>query len=136
MALRSLRNIYRWHTSIRLTYSQVLLVDLIADINNVKPVEAPVKKSVDELAQEVIDGKWGNGKDREVRLTNAGYNYKDVQNKVNELCKAKKEVTYTVKAGDTLSGIAKKYNTTVENLVKKNNIKDKNKIYVGQVLKI
>lgn len=44
--------------------------------------------------------------------------------------------TYTVKSGDTLSEIAKKYNTTVDSLVSKNGIKDKNKIYVGQVLKI
>ena len=43
---------------------------------------------------------------------------------------------YIVKAGDTLSGIAKKYNTTVDALVKKNGIKDKNKIYVGQRLKV
>lgn len=43
---------------------------------------------------------------------------------------------YIVKAGDTLSGIAKKHNTTVDALVKKNGIKDKNKIYVGQRLKI
>lgn len=44
--------------------------------------------------------------------------------------------TYTVKAGDTLSGIAKKYNTTVDKLAKDNNIKDINKIYAGQVLRI
>lgn len=44
--------------------------------------------------------------------------------------------TYTVKSGDTLSGIAAKYGTTVDNLVAKNGIKDKNKIYVGQTLKI
>ena len=44
--------------------------------------------------------------------------------------------TYTVKSGDTLSEIAKKYNTTVDNLASKNGIKDKNKIYIGQVLKI
>ena len=44
--------------------------------------------------------------------------------------------TYTVKSGDTLSEIAQKYNTTVDNLVSKNGIKDKNKIYPGQVLKI
>ena len=43
---------------------------------------------------------------------------------------------HVVKAGETLSGIAKKYNTTVEALVKKNAIKNKNKIYVGQRLKI
>ena len=47
-----------------------------------------------------------------------------------------KEKTYKVKKGDTLSGIAKKYKTTVAELVKKNGIKDKNKIYVGQILKI
>lgn len=45
-------------------------------------------------------------------------------------------ITYTVKKGDTLSAIAKKYGTTVDNLVKLNNIKDKNLIYVGQVLTI
>jgi len=45
-------------------------------------------------------------------------------------------ITYTIKKGDTLSEIAKKYNTTVDKLVKDNNIKDKNKIYPGQKLKI
>lgn len=44
--------------------------------------------------------------------------------------------TYTVKKGDTLSGIAKKYNTTVADLVKKNGIKNPNLIYAGQVLKV
>lgn len=43
---------------------------------------------------------------------------------------------YIVKAGDTLSGIAKKNNTTVDALVKKNGIKDKNKIFIGQTLKL
>ena len=43
------------------------------------------KKTVAQLAQEVIDGKWGNGQDREDRLTAAGYDYKAVQNKVNEM---------------------------------------------------
>ncbi len=43
-------------------------------------------------------------------------------------------VKYTVKSGDTLSAIAKKYGTTVAQLQKWNNIKDPNKISVGQVL--
>lgn len=42
---------------------------------------------------------------------------------------------YTVISGDTLSGIAKKLNTTVRNLVNLNNIKDPDRISVGQVLK-
>ncbi len=41
---------------------------------------------------------------------------------------------YTVKAGDTLSGIAKKFGVTVAQLQAWNNISDPNKIYVGQVL--
>ena len=41
---------------------------------------------------------------------------------------------YTVVAGDTLSGIAEKFNTTVEELAKKNGIKDPNYIIVGQVI--
>lgn len=44
--------------------------------------------------------------------------------------------TYTVKSGDNLTKIAKQFSTTVDSLVSKNGIKDKNKIYVGQVLKI
>ena len=44
--------------------------------------------------------------------------------------------TYKVVRGDTLSGIAKRYNTTVSYLAKLNNIANVNLIYVGQVLKI
>jgi LysM repeat protein len=44
--------------------------------------------------------------------------------------------TYTVVWGDTLSGIAKRYGTTVSYLASLNNIKNVNLIYVGQVLKI
>ena len=47
----------------------------------------PTKKSVDEIAREVIQGKWGNGTDRKKRLTNAGYDYNAVQKRVNELMK-------------------------------------------------
>ena len=43
------------------------------------------KKSIAEIAQEVILGKWGNGLDRENRLISAGYDYNDVQNMVNTL---------------------------------------------------
>lgn len=44
--------------------------------------------------------------------------------------------TYTVKSGDNLTKIAKKYNTTVATLVELNNIKKPNVIRVGQVLKL
>ena len=43
------------------------------------------KKTVAELAKEVIQGKWGNGEERKNRLTAAGYDYKAVQAEVNRL---------------------------------------------------
>ena len=46
---------------------------------------APAKKTVDEIAREVIAGKWGNGADRKNRLEAAGYDYNAVQNRVNQL---------------------------------------------------
>ena len=55
-----------------------------------KPIPAPSPtplKSSNEIAREVIAGKWGNGQDRKNRLTAAGYDYTVVQNKVNELLK-------------------------------------------------
>lgn len=93
-------------------------------------------KSVDEIVKEVRAGKWGNYPKRKELLENAGYNYSEIQSRVNLEESKFKEVIYIVKKGDTLSGIAKKYNTTVEKLVKLNNIKNKNLIQVDQKIKI
>lgn len=43
-----------------------------------------IKKSIKEIAQEVIDGKWGTGIDRKNRLHAAGYDYAEVQKEVNK----------------------------------------------------
>lgn len=45
---------------------------------------SPVLKSNEEIANEVIAGKWGNGNDRKVKLTNAGYDSSAIQKIVNE----------------------------------------------------
>ena len=42
-------------------------------------------KSVKEIAREVLQGKWGNGAERKARLEAAGYDYAEVQAKVNTL---------------------------------------------------
>lgn len=42
------------------------------------------KKSNEEVANEVIEGIWGNGTERKNKLTNAGYNYEAIQNIVNQ----------------------------------------------------
>ena len=63
--------------------------DLTKYDNVVVEVEKPKdnKKSVHEIAKEVIDGKWGNGTVRKTKLTLAGYNYKEVQAEVNRILK-------------------------------------------------
>lgn len=53
----------------------------------VQPVQPAPTKSIDELAREVIKGKWGNGADRKKKLTDAGYNASEIQEAVNKILK-------------------------------------------------
>ena len=102
----------------------------------VKPTQ-PVKKSNEEIANEVINGAWGNGEDRKKRLTDAGYNYTVVQAIVNKKMAARNQsVYYVVKSGDTLSAIASKYGTTYQRLAQINGIANPNRIYVGQKIMV
>lgn len=102
-----------------------------------QPVQpATVKKSNEEIAQEVINGSWGNGDDRKRRLEESGYNYREIQDIVNNKLGTNNEVVYIVKAGDTLSKIASKYGTTYQHLAQVNGISNPNKIYVGQKIVI
>lgn len=95
----------------------------------------PARKSLDAIAAEVIAGKWGNGTDRVNRLRAAGYDPTAVQAKVNERMKPPAR-TYTVRPGDTLSGIAARYGTTYIELARKNGIANPNVIYPGQTIRI
>ena len=100
---------------------------------NSKPIK---KKSVAEIAKEVIAGKWGVGQDRVRRLENAGYSYRNVQNVVNRQLR-EKSVYYIVKAGDNLSAIAKKYKVNLKDLTARNpQIKNPNIINVDQKIRI
>jgi lysozyme len=102
---------------------------------------AQPRKSVDELAREVLAGKWGNGDDRKNRVTSSGYDYTAVQAKVNELLHAQSRpqaVYYTVRSGDTLSAIARKYGTSVAAIQKLNPslIRNVNRIQVGWKIRV
>lgn len=85
------------------------------------------------LADEVKAGKYGNNPVRETVLTACGNRYSAVQDIING---ANQATYYTVKSGDTLSGIAVKYGTTVATLTAWNGISNPNKIYVGQKLRV
>ena len=109
----------------------------VQDIVNKKV--APMRKSNDQIASEVIAGQWGDGNDRKNRLEQAGYDYDAVQKVVNQKMNAKKQpehVYYVVKRGDTLSGIASKYGTTYQKLAQMNGIRNPNKIYAGQRIRV
>lgn len=87
-----------------------------------------------QLASEVIAGKYGDGENRKRAL---GNRYNAVQAIVNQkLGGGHQSRTYTVRAGDTLSGIAARYGTTWQRLQQINGIKNANLIRVGQVLRI
>lgn len=108
--------------------------DTIQSIVNAKL--QPPRKSDEQVADEVIDGKWGNGDDRRNRLAKAGYDPDAVQSIVNAKLGTSARKTYTVKSGDTLSGIAAKYGTSWQHLADINGIANPNLIYPGQVLTI
>lgn len=120
------------------------------NLTDTAPAPAPAK-TIDELAKEVIDGKWGNGTARKEALTAAGYDYQAVQSRVNEIIKemeaakepakpaedpTPKETVYTVVKGDTLSAIARRYGTTYKKLAEYNGIANPNIIHVGQQIRI
>lgn len=76
-----------------------------------KPV--PVRKSNEEIAVEVLAGRWGNGSERKQRLTDAGYNYSEIQSIVNEKCGVKSrksvdEIAKEVIRGDWGNGSERK----------------------------
>lgn len=94
-------------------------------------------KSNGEIANEVIDGKWSNGNERIKRLSEAGYNYEAVQAIVNQkMAERVAYHTYTVRGGDTLSGIASKYGVDWKKVASDNRIQNPSLIYPGQVIKI
>lgn len=96
----------------------------------------PSLKSDEQVADEVIRGEWGNGNYRRDRLSQAGYDPDAIQAVVNEKLGASARKTYTVKSGDTLSGIAAAYGTSWQHLADINGIANPNLIYPGQVLTV
>ena len=108
--------------------------NVIQDIVNKKV--APARKSNDQIASEVIAGQWGNGQDRANRLNAAGYDANVIQAIVNSKMGATQAQYYTVRSGDTLSGIASKHGTTWQKLQSMNGISNPNKIYPGQRIRV
>ena len=119
------------------TIMSIINTNNLTQYDNVEDVENSVDNStnIDAIARDVIAGKYGNGEERKQKLGNL---YNEVQKRVNEILgnNVSQETIYIVKSGDTLSAIAKKYNTTYQKIAKDNNISNPNLIYPNQKLVI
>ena len=100
------------------------------DINNIYYGTNTIFVDIEQIAKDVINGKYGNGQERKEKLGNL---YEQVQHKVNEMLK-NNEIIYIVKKGDCLCNIAKKFNTTVNKIATDNGITNVDFIYAGQKL--
>lgn len=126
---------------------------LLEDNSSMPPVQAPRETNISEkFIYTVQRGNtlWGISRAYNVtiseivklnRIQNPNLIYPGekltiVSNTKFEKTNALGKILYTVKSGDTLSELAVRFDTTVENLVKLNGIQNPNLIYVGQRLRI
>lgn len=112
-----------------------------ARVNEILGISSkPARKSNEEIANEVIAGKWGNGNDRRNKLAKAGYDYDAIQKIVNKKLgssSSSNAVYHKIQYGDTLYDIAIKYGTTIGAIQKLNpKIKNANKIYAGDTIRV
>lgn len=100
--------------------------------NNTQNINPLDNYSDEELATKVINGEFGNGNERKQKLGNRYQNVQDIVN--NRLSNKSNEIIYIVKSGDTLSSIAKRYNTTYQKIANDNHISNPNLILPNQKL--
>lgn len=100
-----------------------------SEINHIQEASAAT------LAAETKAGRYGNG---DVRKAVLGGKYDAVQKIINgqNAGSGSGAVYYTVKSGDTLSGIAAKYGTTYQKIAQLNGIRNPNIIYAGQKIRV
>ena len=76
---------------------------------NLTSYDTKISKSLEEIAKEVVAGKWGNGEERKTALTKAGYDYNTIQSLVNSLLKkSNEEIAKEVVAGKWGNGNTRK----------------------------
>lgn len=113
------------------TIMSIINSNNLTKYDNVEDVEN--SKNIEELAKEVIAGRYGKGEERKQKLGNL---YNEVQKRVNEILggNSEKQEIYIVKKGDCLSSIAKEFKTTVNKIAEDNGITNVDLIYTGQKL--
>lgn len=111
------------------TIMSIINSNNLTTYDNVEEVEN--SKNIEELAKDVIAGRYGNGEERKQKL---GDLYSEVQKRVNEILRgnSEKQEIYIVKKGDCLCNIAKDFKTTVNKIAEDNGITNIDLIYAGQ----
>ena len=111
----------------------VAIVEKIIDANTVYTSESGYGGSAFwNSTRKNSNGRWGIGSSYTFR----GFIYNpSVKEEVTPI-PSSSDYEYIVKSGDTLSSIARRYNTTYQELARYNNIANPNLIYVNQVIKI
>ncbi len=74
----------RWGLGSGYTFRGCIINPAIGDVHYESSTPSNPKKSNEEIANEVIQGKWGNNPERKQKLTDAGYDYSAIQNIVNQ----------------------------------------------------
>ena len=111
----------------------VAIVEKVIDANTVYTSESGYGGSAFwNSTRKNTNGRWGIGSGYTFR----GFIYNPSVKEEVTPTPSSSDYEYIVKRGDTLSGIARRYNTTYQELARYNNIANPNLIYVNQVIKI
>ena len=127
---------------LRQGHTAIVTQGAVARATTTTPSTKSTKPTIAQAVTKVIKGDYGNDPARTKKLKALGFTdaeIKTIKAKVTEKLAGstkKSTKTYTVKKGDTLSFIARKYGTTIAALAKKNGIKNPNVLKVGQKIKI
>lgn len=66
--------------------------DVVLLEQDAKPSEGPARPELDTVVDDVINNKYGSGEDRKRNLESKGYNYREIQNRVNDKLSLQKPV--------------------------------------------
>ena len=111
----------------------VAIVEKVIDANTVYTSESSYGGSAFwNSTRKNTNGRWGIGSGYTFR----GFIYNPSVKEEVTPTPSSSDYEYIVKRGDTLSSIARRYNTTYQELARYNNIANPNLIYVNQVIKI
>ena len=111
----------------------VAIVEKVIDANTVYTSESSYGGSTFwNSTRKNSNGRWGIGSGYTFR----GFIYNPSVKEEVTPTPSSSDYEYIVKSGDTLSSIARRYNTTYQELARYNNIANPNLIYVNQVIKI